>query len=99
MNSIFFNYDFEPTKETVDEMISTIKELLSNNSIIVEEIENEFYEDEGELHSISFLTPSKKYRFTYDDDGEPCVDVCDKEGEIMVTLRPKNYEEFIDQIN
>lgn len=33
------------------------------------------------------------------NDGKPCVDVCDKEGKIMVTLRPKNYEEFIDQIN
>ena len=98
MKSNFFNYDFEPTTQTVNEMIKTIKGLLSNNSIIVEEIENEFYEDEGELHSISFLTQSKIYRFTYDDDGEPCVDVCDKKGEIMVTLRPNNYDEFINQI-
>ena len=98
METNFFNYDFEPTKETVDIMINQVKELLSNNSIIVEEIVNEFYEDEGELHNISFLTQNKKYRFTYDEWGDPCVDVCDKGGSVFMTIKPKNYDDFISQV-
>ena len=28
------------------------------------------------------------------DHGESCVDICDKEGEIMITIRPKDYDEL-----
>jgi len=98
MENNFFHYSFEATSETVDEMIQSIKTIFENLNIEVVEIVNEFYEDEGELHNISFITESKKYRFTYDDDGEPCVDICDKEGEIMITIRPKDYDEFKNSI-
>ena len=98
MENNFFHYSFEPNSKTVDEMILSIKTIFHNLNIEVIEIINEFYEDEGELHNISFLTKSKKYRFTYDDYGEPCVDICDKEGEIMKTIRPKDYDELKNSI-
>lgn len=98
MENNFFNYEFEPTSDTVDDMIQKITIIFKNRNIEIIEIINEFYEDEGELHNISFVTENKQYRFTYDDNGDPCVDVCDKEGEIMITIRPKDYNEFSNSI-
>ena len=46
------------------------------------------YDDDGKIDE----------EFTYDDSGEPCVDICDNDGKIMTTLHPKDYNEFINLI-
>jgi len=94
----FFCHDFEPTKESVNELINKITNIMNDMNIDVKTVTDEFYEDEGYLHNITFVTENKKYRFTYDDSGEPCVDICDNDGKIMTTLHPKDYNEFINLI-
>ena len=98
MEHDFFHFDFEPSEEAVEAIIETMSGLFKAAGVKIQSVDSDFDEDDKVLNNVSFHTQEKAYRFTYDDSGSPCVDVCDLEGNVYVTLRPSDYDELIQSI-
>ena len=107
MESNFFHYSFKLEPESVDKMINTLKELFENNNIDIESVENNTYEEDeiggspddiNYTGSISIITKNREIRFTYDDNGSPWVDLCNKEGDLIITLKPQDYDDLMNQL-
>ena len=84
----------EPNDPLVKKMENEIKTLLEDNGYKVQEIYSEYYD--GEIHSISLELDDKLIRVTHDDDGVPCIDICDSNGDTMYTSHPKSEVDLYD---
>ena len=98
MEHNFFHYNFEPSTEVLEAMIETTSGLFEAAGVKIESVDINFDEDDEVLYSISFYADEKYYRFTYDNSGCPCVDICDLDGNVFITLRPKDYNELMESI-
>ena len=106
METNYFHYSFKLNPESVDKMIDILKKLFENNNIDIKSIENNTYEEEeiggspddvNYTGSISIITENKEIIFTYDDNGSPCVDLYNKDGDLTITLKPQDYDELMSQ--
>lgn len=107
METNFFHYEFKLNPESVDKMIDILKECFGNNNIDIESIEDDTYEEDEiggspddirYAGSISIITKNKDITFTYDDNGSPCVDLYNKEGDLIITLKPQDYDDLMNQL-
>jgi hypothetical protein len=84
----------EHSQSATDKIIEEVRLRLSEVSIKIESVEDEYDEDDEYLHGIEFTLETKSIRLTYDDNGAPCVDFSDKDGQLINTLYPKDYYEL-----
>jgi len=87
----FFSGQDEHSQSATDKIIEEVRLRLSEVSIKIESVEDEYDEDDEYLHGIEFTLETKSIRLTYDDNGAPCVDFSDKDGQLINTLYPKDY--------
>lgn len=68
-------------------MENEFKGFLLENGYPVKSVYSDYFD--GIIHCMNFKLENKTIKLSHDDDGIPCVDICDSNDDIIYTIRPK----------
>lgn len=68
-------------------MENEFKGFLQENGYTVKSVYSDYFD--GIIQYMNFKLENKTIKLSHDDDGIPCIDVCDSNDDIIYTIRPK----------